>query len=376
MGGLVGQVERVEGDTLTMVTGDGKQVRITTTKTTLIEKYVTISVADLETGAQVIVIGNTNDDGSMTATSIQVIPQGRLAMNQQALTGQAARSGQGGSQGAFPGGDPMMVPPGGLGIFPGGPRGTTLGSGSQRTNRFNRLIGQVESVEGDVVVVKDQNGASVQVQTTAQTTIQKYASVTIADLESGERVTVSGSENKDGSITARSIQAMPRNLFNGQGGRLIGQLEGVEGNVLVITNQNNEQVRVQTDGKTAFHRSETVAVTDLQPGQRVTVSGNTNDDGSITAFAVQVVDQEDQGVQIVSVEDKALMIDKGEGQQVRVQITEETMIQRTILISLADLEVGEQVMVMGSENEDGSITAESVQVGPPVRFRAPTTGTQ
>jgi hypothetical protein len=46
------------------------------------------------------------------------------------------------------------------------------------------------------------------VHATDTTLIEKYMTVGVADLQAGERVVVSGSQNDDGSVTARSIQSM------------------------------------------------------------------------------------------------------------------------------------------------------------------------
>jgi hypothetical protein len=65
----------------------------------------------------------------------------------------------------------------------------------------------VQSVEGNVVTVSREDGI-VRVITTDTTLIQKYTSVGVDELEAGEQVIVSGSENEDGSITARSIRSL------------------------------------------------------------------------------------------------------------------------------------------------------------------------
>ena len=69
-GGTMGTIEAIEGDVLTVTTQDGA-VRVQTTDTTLIQKYTTVGVDDLEIGEQVVVSGSRNDDGSITARSIQ-----------------------------------------------------------------------------------------------------------------------------------------------------------------------------------------------------------------------------------------------------------------------------------------------------------------
>ena len=75
-GGILGTIEAVEGDTLVVGTQE-RTLRVHTTETTLIEKYSSAGVEELETGEQVMVSGSRNDDGSVTARSIRALGQRR-----------------------------------------------------------------------------------------------------------------------------------------------------------------------------------------------------------------------------------------------------------------------------------------------------------
>lgn len=69
-GGIVGTIKTVEGDTLVITTQEG-ETQVHATDTTLIEKYMTVAVGDLKVGERVVVSGSQNDDGSVTARTIQ-----------------------------------------------------------------------------------------------------------------------------------------------------------------------------------------------------------------------------------------------------------------------------------------------------------------
>ena len=71
-GGIMGTIEAVEGDTLIVTTQEG-EISVQTTDTTMIEKYTTVAISDLETGERVVVSGTRQDDGSYTARSIRVL---------------------------------------------------------------------------------------------------------------------------------------------------------------------------------------------------------------------------------------------------------------------------------------------------------------
>jgi hypothetical protein len=68
-------------------------------------------------------------------------------------------------------------------------------------------MGTIESIEGDTLVVSTQEG-SIRVKTTDTTLIQKFTSVGVDALETGEQVMVAGTKGDDGTITARSIQSL------------------------------------------------------------------------------------------------------------------------------------------------------------------------
>jgi len=69
-GGIMGTIKSVEGDTLVVTTSQG-DTQVQATNTTLVEKYMAASLGDLKVGERVVVSGTQNDDGSVTAQSIQ-----------------------------------------------------------------------------------------------------------------------------------------------------------------------------------------------------------------------------------------------------------------------------------------------------------------
>ena len=69
-GGITGTIEEVQGNILVVNTGT-ETIRVQTTDTTLVQKYMSVTVGDLKVSEQVIVSGSRNADGSYTARSIQ-----------------------------------------------------------------------------------------------------------------------------------------------------------------------------------------------------------------------------------------------------------------------------------------------------------------
>ena len=56
---------------LLVVTTQNGDTQVHTSDTTLIEKYTMVNLGDLNVGERVVVVGSSNDDGSVTARSIQ-----------------------------------------------------------------------------------------------------------------------------------------------------------------------------------------------------------------------------------------------------------------------------------------------------------------
>ncbi len=71
-------------------------------------------------------------------------------------------------------------------------------------------------------------------------------------------------------------------------GMTFGQIEGIEGNLLTITDRDGNSVKVQVADTTLIEKNASVSVSDLAVGDAVIISGNPNDDGSIAARSVQV----------------------------------------------------------------------------------------
>jgi hypothetical protein len=100
------------------------------------------------------------------------------------------------------------------------PEGGQLPQGGQvdTTQLGGGIRGTIQAVEGNTLVINSDEG-TVNVQTTDTTLIEKNMPVSVGDLEVGEMVVVSGPQNEDGSITARSIMSMRAfRLDQSQGG--------------------------------------------------------------------------------------------------------------------------------------------------------------
>lgn len=68
--------------------------------------------------------------------------------------------------------------------------------------------------------------------------------------------------------------------------------------------------------------------------------------------------------EILSAEEKSLIVKLSDGSSKLVFMSDSTGINKSTEGAKEDLKAGEKVMVIGTENSDGSITAQNVQINP------------
>ena len=75
----------------------------------------------------------------------------------------------------------------------------------------------------------------------------------------------------------------------GQGGRPVafGTVKSVTGNTLVVTQQDGTTVTVTVDSQTAIQKTASGTITDIQPGERVTVLSDQTG-SNVTARSIQL----------------------------------------------------------------------------------------
>lgn len=101
-------------------------------------------------------------------------------------------------EGQLPGGGQFQ----GSGPNPGGRQGMVFGGGA---------TGQIKNIEGDVITLSTAENVTT-VNLSEDTVITKMETVSLADLEPGMRILVSGQRNKDGNIAAAQIQVIDETM--------------------------------------------------------------------------------------------------------------------------------------------------------------------
>ena len=95
----------------------------------------------------------------------------------------------------------------GRGEIRGGNQGN--GQGAGRMNIMRPVLGEIISSDDKSITVKLNDGSSKIVLLSDSTSISKAADVQKTDLKVGEKVSVFGQTNSDGSVSAQNIQLNP-----------------------------------------------------------------------------------------------------------------------------------------------------------------------
>lgn len=89
-GFTAGTIASIDGDTITLTLADGSTVKVTTSSTTTVTKTDTGTLSDLAKGDTVSVIGATDSNGAVTATTVS---EGALGFGGRTPTGTATSGG-------------------------------------------------------------------------------------------------------------------------------------------------------------------------------------------------------------------------------------------------------------------------------------------
>jgi hypothetical protein len=213
-------------------------------------------------------------------------------------------------------------------VQPGSPQQPPQNPSGGRPSPFGGpgVSGTVKSVSGSTIQLAAQDGSMVTVKADDKTAIQKNVTGTLADIQVGARIMVTGDQSS-GTTTARTIQIMPagENLPQAPPGQAPGQpgqagapptrggtppapggappgqgsgqpgggpglggtVKSVSGNTIQLSAQDGSMVTVKVDDKTTIQKTATAMLSDIQANTQITVVGDSSS-GAITARMIQI----------------------------------------------------------------------------------------
>lgn len=165
----------------------------------------------------------------------------------------------------------------------------------QQAGHYKGTIGTVDT-NASTFTLQPEQGNPLTIHVSPQTSFEGVAG--LADLKSGMKAEVRGTQQPDGSIEASKVRA--KDAHQGDKGEHEGELEGTVKSVdttaqtFVVHTEDGHDVTVHVSPQTRFH-GQIKSLSDLKPDMKVEVEGATQPDGSVNATKVAAEDQNDQG---------------------------------------------------------------------------------
>jgi len=187
-----GKILGKDDASITVQTNNGGSVIALYSAATKITKIVDGQASDLAVGQTVTARGTKNEDGSISVDSLQIRPQG-IQPNRQ---GAEIEKGDHKQPAEVSNVDDRQA------VAPQNGQDADIPGGANS----GFVNGQITAVGGNRITVKSFNGNEQAVVLADGAKISKLAEAAAGDLTEGTEVSVTGSKNADGSITAQMIQ--------------------------------------------------------------------------------------------------------------------------------------------------------------------------
>ncbi len=209
-----GTLTKIEGNTLTMTNPQGT-ITVNVSSATSIGKFTTGTLLDLQVGQFLAVYGTKDANGNITATSITIPPPGQTNPPVQPAGATPPSSGapptQGGSTTSVP---PSSKAPPTSGVTSKPPGGQTPPAASSTpvapsSQTQPATAGTLTKIDGNSLTLNTSQG-TVRVVVGSTTSVVKFISGTLSDLQVGQFLSVVGTQSANGNITATSITLPPQ----------------------------------------------------------------------------------------------------------------------------------------------------------------------
>ncbi|MFL5657555.1 MAG: hypothetical protein ACJ8CB_25650 [Ktedonobacteraceae bacterium] len=184
---------------------------------------------------------------------------------------------------------------------------------STQANCFTQVRGTIQSVNGNSLVIANQQGQKVQATYSSRTLFVQQSSATVAELQkfTGQSVTVTVAQNADNTYSAKTVLARSANLprsgnrvgqgqnfrpcsgftpgagfgrgqnqqNQGQRQTILGTLSQINGNSLVVTDLQGSDYTVGLSSATRIIVQETTTISSFKVDISVQATGQKNSSG-------------------------------------------------------------------------------------------------
>src|SRR3954454_15895359 len=169
-----------------------------------------------------------------------------------------------------------------------------------------RVRGAIESVDGNTVMVKSRDGASLKLVLKDTAAVRGVVKASLADVKAATNVAITSRPRADGTLEAVELRIFPPGPFNSfhgdwdlmpnsfmTNGSMQQSVAGVDGQVLTVKykvkDKPDEEKKIVVTPKTIVATTVPGTKADLQPGKKVFVAAAPKlPDGSLDVAAIQV----------------------------------------------------------------------------------------
>lgn len=178
----------------------------------------------------------------------------------------------------------------------------SFGACAQQAPASNRVRGEIQSVNGDILVVKSRDGTNVMAKMTPDVRVTGVTRITLADIKPGSYIGVTSIPDVDGKQKATEVHVFPESMRGaGEGSRpwdtrpnssmtnggLEKTVEGNDGHTLTVKYKDGEKQVVVTP-ETELVTFVPAERSELKPGAKIVAFTVRGDDGSLQASRISV----------------------------------------------------------------------------------------
>ena len=175
-------------------------------------------------------------------------------------------------------------------------------AGAQQPPTSSRVRGAIQSVNGDIIVVKSRDGTNVMMKMSPDVRVAGVTKITMADIKPGSYIGVTSVPDADGTQKATEVHLFPEAMRGaGEGSRpwdtrpnssmtnggLEKAVDGNDGHTLTVKYKEGEKQVVVTP-ETELVTFVPAERTEIKPGAQIVAFTAKGDDGSLQASRISV----------------------------------------------------------------------------------------
>lgn len=216
----------------------------------------------------------------------------------------------------------------------------------------------ITAISGSNISLRTDDGWTRTIAVTSETTITKAGqTISVSDLRVGDEIRFGQRRNSDGTYTiTRIVVVVPT---------VAGVVTGLTDTTITITARDGTSQTIRTTGSTTYRVGDGAGTrADVTVGARIVAAGERGSDGTLTAATVVVVLPRLGGTVAAKTSD-SITVERRNGTTVVAHVSAATkiVVRGVDNATLADVEVGMRIVVLGRQRADGSIDAAEIWAG-------------